>query len=391
MSSKRAAALVGALAAVGFAISAYIAQVHSQIAANQTPSCDINETVTCTGVLSSEYAYLLGIPVAWYALVAYALFAVAALAMVFALPRATQRRRVAGLTFAAAIASAIYSMALAWIAVMVLGSVCVLCAGLYAVNAGLLIAAAVLLSAVRRETSRGRGEEGFSLIRWAGFGSAIGLAAIVALVAWGMLRSPPPPDPDFAIWYKALPQVESPPRGGHAKGDPASTVVLAEFSDFECGHCAAAYRSLKSLWPRYRKDLRIQFHHYPLDSSCNPAMTSSFHRNACLAAFASECAASQDAFWPYHDLLFDNQRDLSRDNLIRFADEVGLDRDTFVKCLESDAARDAVARDIAEAARLQVQSTPTLFINKRTLVGAPNEQRLELAIRLERELSTRPN
>jgi len=391
MSSKRAAGLVGALAGAGLAISVYIARIHAQLAANQVPGCDINDTVSCSIVLSSKYAYLFGtIPVAWLALAAYAVFAAAAAALAFATPRATARQRLSGFVFAGAIVGAIYSVVLAWVAVVVLHAVCLFCSGLYVVNAGLLVASALLVSAVRRETTRGRGAD-FGLVRWVGIGSAAGLAAVVALFTWEATRTRVANDPDFEQWYKARPTVERPPAGGHAKGPESSSVVIAEFSDFECGHCAQAYRALKSVMPRYREDLRIEFHHYPLDSQCNPAMTGSFHRNACLAAFAAECAAAQDKFWPYHDLLFDNQGDLSRETIDRLADQVGLDRDTFSKCLASDAPRAAVARDVAEGARLEIKSTPTLYFNRRTIVGALEEEKLEHAIRIERSLATRRN
>ena len=395
MSSKRAAGLVGALAVAGLAISVYLARVHQQIAASEIPGCDINETISCTDVLSSKYAYLLGsIPVAWAALVAYVLFGAAALSLIFAVPRAKQRRRLAGAIFASSIGAAIYSVALAWIAAMVLRAVCLFCAGLYVVNAGLLIASALLFNAVRRETSRpvrGRAEESFSLVRWAGVSAVAGVAVVAGLFGWEAMRPRVVDDPDFERWYLARPTVERPPSGGHLKGDPASSVVVAEFSDFECGHCAQLYRALKSLLPRYRNDLRVEFHHYPLDSACNPAMSRSFHRNACLAAYASECAAEQDAFWPYHDLLFDNQGDLSRDNLLRFADQVGLDRSAFEQCIAGEAVRREVERDVAEATRLEIKSTPTLFINNRTVVGALEDEKLEQAIRIERELATRRN
>lgn len=395
MSSKRAAALVGALAGVGFAISAYLTRVHRQIAASETPGCDINATVSCSDVLSSPYAYVFGsIPVAWVALTAYLLFAGAALALIFAVPRAAQRRRVAGAIFAAAIGAAIYSVGLAWVAAVVLRAVCLFCAGLYVVNAGMLVAAAVLFNAVRRETTRpvrGRPEESFSLVRWASISAAAGVVVVAAVLGWEAMRPRVIDDPDFRRWYLARPTVESPPRGGHAKGDPSSPVVVAEFSDFECGHCAQLYRALKSLVPRYRGDVRVEFRHFPLDAACNPAMSGSFHRNACLAAYASECAAAQDKFWPYHDLLFDNQGDLSRDNLLRFATDVGLDGAAFESCLDGDDARAEVARDVAEARRLEIKSTPTVFINNRTIVGALEDDKLEQAIRIERELAPRRN
>jgi len=391
MSSKRAAGLVGALSVAGFAISVYIAYVHSQIVADIAPSCDVNATFSCTTVLSSKYAYLFDvIPVAWAALLTYAGFFGISLGLVVALPRAQSRRRAAGALFAGAIGGAIYSVYLAGIALVVLRAVCLLCTGLYVVSAGMLIATALLLSSVRRETSRGR-DEGTGLVRWIGIGAGVGLAVVLGLVVWEAVGPEPAPDPDFVLWYEARPVVQVPPVNGHTKGSANAVVVISEFSDFECGHCAQMYRTFKSLLPRYREDVRVEFFHYPLDSACNPAVQSSFHRNACLAAVAAECASAQGKFWPYHDLLFDNQRDLGRDTLLRLADRVGLDRDAFSTCLASDDARAVVARDVAEGARLGVQSTPTLFFNHRMIRGALEADKLEQAIRIERDLSAHQN
>ena len=374
------------------AISAYTAYVHSQIASQIAPGCDVSETISCSVVLASKYAYLPGkIPVAWLALVAYALYSAGGILAASGSGTAPQRRRLAGMLFAASIVGAVYSVYLAFIAVFVLRAVCLLCTGLYLVNAGLLVATALLLNAVRVETSRGReGDSG--LVRWVGVGALAGLAVVLGLLGWEALSDQRVvDDPDFERWYGARPLVERPPAGGYAKGKPDAPVVIAEFSDFECGHCAQVYRTLKAVLPRYRDDVRVVFHHYPLDSACNPAVSSSFHRNACLAAIASECASQQGEFWSYHDLLFDNQNDLSRANLERFAADVGLDLDEFSKCLASEEARSAVVRDIEEGKRLAIKSTPTMFFNRRTIVGALEADKVEQAIRIERALSVRKN
>ena len=141
--------------------------------------------------------------------------------------------------------------------------------------------------------------------------------------------------------------------------------------------------------PRLQKDVQVRFHHFPLDAACNPAIKQSFHKYACLAALAAECAGAAGKFWEYHDLLFDHQSALDRDSLLSYAQQVGIDRAQFLACLDSDAARSAIARDVAHGMRLNIESTPTFFLNGRQLAGARQPGELESAIRFERDaLST---
>jgi protein-disulfide isomerase len=93
------------------------------------------------------------------------------------------------------------------------------------------------------------------------------------------------------------------------------------------------------------------------------------------AAEASECAADQDAFWEYHDKLFDsqsgeNQGAFNNDNLKRFADELGLDTQAFDECLDSGKYTSIVQTETQSAQSLGVRSTPTFLINGRPVIGA---------------------
>jgi protein-disulfide isomerase len=89
---------------------------------------------------------------------------------------------------------------------------------------------------------------------------------------------------------------------------------------------------------------------------------------------ASECAAEQDAFWEYHDLLFESRTDPERGNftdknLKRFAEELGLDTAAFDECLDSDRYKDTVRGQTTTARKLGVMSTPTFVINGMPLIG----------------------
>jgi protein-disulfide isomerase len=93
------------------------------------------------------------------------------------------------------------------------------------------------------------------------------------------------------------------------------------------------------------------------------------------AAQASECAADQDQFWEYHDLLFAKQNGenvglFTKDKLIAYAKELDLDIAKFEPCLQNDETLQRVGADTEEGRQVGVTGTPTFFVNGKPLVGA---------------------
>ncbi len=93
------------------------------------------------------------------------------------------------------------------------------------------------------------------------------------------------------------------------------------------------------------------------------------------AAEASECAADQDKFWEYHDLLFEsqngeNQGAFSKENLQGFAANLGLDTKAFNECLDSGKYTQAVQESTQIAQSIGVRSTPAFLINGTPMIGA---------------------
>jgi len=150
---------------------------------------------------------------------------------------------------------------------------------------------------------------------------------------------------------------------GATLGAADAPVVLQDFSDFYCSHCRdfALDRA-----PELVKDyvdkglLRIEFKHFPLRPSSYGAH------------IAAECAAGQDKFWEYHDLLFKNQQgsELSNTQLKKFAVDAGLDTATFDACLDQKQGKAQVDADAGEGTAKQINSTPTMFINGERVLGA---------------------
>ena len=106
--------------------------------------------------------------------------------------------------------------------------------------------------------------------------------------------------------------------------------------------------------------MRLVFKDMPLAS----------HELARPAHEAARCAAQAGKFWPYHDRLFQEQPAFEREDLLRYAVDLGMERDAFTKCLDERRFAAAVEADVAQAKALGITGTPTFLINGRQLVGA---------------------
>ena len=153
--------------------------------------------------------------------------------------------------------------------------------------------------------------------------------------------------------------------GSPAKGPADASVTLVEFSDFECPHCRALWEAMKAVEARYPQ-VRIVYKDFPLTN---------IHPWAQTAALGGRCAFDQSpaAFWKMQDSLFENQDLLTPENiwdkLVEFATGEGLNTDAFKACLSSPEAAKAVDSSHSEGVALGVNSTPTVYINGRPLVG----------------------
>lgn len=390
MSVKRPALVTFAIALVGLAVALMIVHTHAQLTAGLATYCAVNEIVDCAPVLTSPFAYLFGVPVAHFAVAAYGAMAALALAAAY-VGGASRRRQMANLLLLGAVGSVVFSAYLGYVAFFVIGHVCPQCTTLYVVNLGLLASTAWLTGSAQASTREQRTWRG--RLRLIGGAVAATVVLLVAGVLWKGLGTATrltadevcQRDPQFCSQYKGLPVVALDIPGGHVKGPDDAPVTIVEFSDFECGHCKLAWEGLKQALPLYGDQVQVRFHHFPLDGTCNPSMPAGGgHKYACLAAMAAECAGAQGRFWQYQDTLFEHQPAFTREDLLRYAADLGLDHDTFVACLDSDAPREAIRQDVASGTKLGIDSTPTLYLNGRTVRGALRGDTFGYAIVLER-------
>lgn len=164
----------------------------------------------------------------------------------------------------------------------------------------------------------------------------------------------------ITVERQAWPQAE-----GTVMGPADARVVVSQFADFQCPFCALFNRNVeKQIIDQYVKTgkIRYEYHHLIVIDS-NVGGTESRQ-----AALAAECAAKQNAFWDYHNLLYANQQGegsgtYSDTRLKTFAGSLGLDAAQFNTCLDGKEYQSKITSDAALARTLSVTSTPSLFVN----------------------------
>ncbi|HEX2358505.1 MAG TPA: DsbA family protein [Solirubrobacterales bacterium] len=141
------------------------------------------------------------------------------------------------------------------------------------------------------------------------------------------------------------------------RGRPAAApATLVEYGDFECPYCGAAHPIIKRVQDQMGESLRFVFRHFPISTS---------HPHAELAAEAAEAAGAQGWFWEMHDLLFENQKRLRDEDLHGYAEQLGLEVETFGRELAEHVHAERVREDFMSGVRSGVNGTPTFYVNGR--------------------------
>ena len=140
----------------------------------------------------------------------------------------------------------------------------------------------------------------------------------------------------------------------HIQGPSTAGVTLLEYGDYECPYCGAAYPIVKELQKRVGASMRFVFRNFPLENA---------HPHARQAAEAAEVVGAKGNFWAMHDLLYENQRALTTDDLVGYAERSGVPPPTFRTELRRPVYGERVRQDFESGVRSGVNGTPTFYIN----------------------------
>ncbi len=144
-------------------------------------------------------------------------------------------------------------------------------------------------------------------------------------------------------------------------GNPDATIVVDAYEDFLCSHCLEWTTNIKpQLMENYIKPGTVRFVYRPFPLS-------GFLPGSNMAALASQCAADQAAFWPYHDRLFSAQRNgqpaFTFDSLVGYSTELGMDESAFRSCMTSLKYQADIDASIQAGVSQGVQGTPAIYVN----------------------------
>jgi uncharacterized membrane protein/protein-disulfide isomerase len=371
--TKYARPLIVALALLALGASIAALYVHYRIIKDPTYTsfCDINETVSCEAVLESPYATVRGVPVAaggviWSTLVL--LIAATGLRR----DNADAYAAAAGYIFVLATIGLSAVLYLGYASFFVIGKMCPLCMTMYVSVIGIFLVSGGISMALSALPSRLSGD-----LRSLAKSPALAVLALlfivgsVSLVAFfpraeeqtvtaaGEVYTPPTEtiDPDqlaeFNKWIEAQPRVNVPVPANGAQ------VLIVKFNDYQCPSCRQTYMEYKGILAKYQNNPKVRFvtMDFPLDSECN---TAGIHASACEAAAAVRMAKAKGKGAEMEEYLFSNQEKFTptwiKDAAKRVAGITDYDAE-YPKVLEQ------VKADAALGRQLDVQATPTFFIN----------------------------
>ena len=178
-------------------------------------------------------------------------------------------------------------------------------------------------------------------------------------VAYGNCNGPSSPDVCvFDVITGNVPKPLIPVAPGVGPVTGSGSTIVVEFGCFTCPHTRNAQPVVKQLLDQ--KKIKLEVRLFPI----------AVHSHALEAADAAACAIEQDKFWEYHDLLFEKKlSEFSEENLVSWAEGLGMNGTLFTECISSGRGAAIVARDIDAGKEAGIYGTPTFFIGDQQLVG----------------------
>jgi uncharacterized membrane protein/protein-disulfide isomerase len=380
-----------AFALIGLAAASASTWVHFKILNDPLYAsfCDVNATLNCTEAYTSRYGAFGGVPVALLGL----LFFVGILALIgLCSSSPTASRHLPGYIFIASTIGLAAVLYLAYASYFILHVVCLLCVGTYVAVIGLFLLSgsgtqSPMTSLPMRIIDdlkllvRNPGALATAVLFVAAAAGAIALfpeqrVSAEAPSASGEAEQAAPAA--SAISATQLQQFEAylaqQPRVPVMAPSDGAAVVILKCNDYQCPGCGQTYRDYKPVLAKWAKQApgKVKFtaKDYPLERECNQFVGQDLHLGACEAAVAVRLAREKGKAEAMEDWLYANQPAMNPDTVKKAAATVGGVTDFDARY---QATLALVKADVAQGQQLQIQGTPTFFVNGMRLPGLRGE------------------
>ena len=165
----------------------------------------------------------------------------------------------------------------------------------------------------------------------------------------------------------------------HIEGQGQAHVTLVEYGDYECPYCGQYYPIVKQVQAEFNSQIFFQFRNFPLVN---------IHQNAFAAARAAEAAALQNKFWQMHDALYETQNQWTQSSdpssyFNQIAQQLGLNLKQFETDYASSRVNNTINADTAAGNKLNVQGTPTFFLDGKQVQVGESVSAFETLIKAE--------
>jgi uncharacterized membrane protein/protein-disulfide isomerase len=373
--------LIGVFAAFGFflcfaQIGAYSGNTKGLSASSWLCGSQDTFEYGCSGVFASRYGKVMGVPLPFFG----SLYFLAVILWLFIF-----RRDALNMFFGVLMGmGAVISLGLVYVLFFVLPGMCNWCLLIHLANA------LMILTALVGYVKQGR------FFDFSFFGYRLTKAFLVLFVMLALLGATASfyffyqtkglkkaylnirLDPNYQeCLYNAQEEREIPLQpNDHVLGSRSAPVKIVIYKDAQCQFCHQAWDMVYEIYRKFNLDqlprVAIILRQYPLSNRCNSHMKVNMHPYACAAARAMEASAitgGAEAFWKYHEMLHKHHDELDKVPYVRFAEEIGLSRESFLAALDKAEIEDKIKIDADSLYELGYQAVPIVFINGRYVDG----------------------
>ncbi|MCC5813739.1 MAG: thioredoxin domain-containing protein [Leptospira sp.] len=165
--------------------------------------------------------------------------------------------------------------------------------------------------------------------------------------------------------------------GVSMRGKKDAPITIVEFADYNCGHCMHASHILDQVVREFDGMVKVYYMNFPLDGNCNRLVQRQQPgASSCVAAISALCGDEQGKFTEVHHGLYkDNENGVmhSTTSVLNVASKTGVNMNQFRQCMNSQKILKQINQEVDEAEKVNIQSTPSLFINGKALQpGTPD-------------------